>query len=632
MSKKQTKQASSPRRWDELSKQPEAKWIKIYDQNDKYDTKGTTLLVSPRVVKDFDHFVDHVNDKLKPGLGARRIYTSMGGTEVKSLDELQPNKEYTAARRRFKKRKPLSPRKNSKKGSAGSSEGYHSSEDLKTKNANGRQTLMERQALFAKKRSESEPPVSNRNKVKDDSPLFKKSPRKPKFLDVTPHTGGKKKKEIKASPAKKVATAIKATKTNPTSNKTPIKFAGAREKTPPGKKRMAFRGQYIFVSDDDDYDYDEDKDNRAGDKKGSDDDEYDDYDTDSKKPAAFASRKKSNASLKSTITNKSFASARSKASSSLSTKSKKDKSDEEYSDNSDDDAKSNKSAISKISKQSTNHLTASRSPSKLSSRSAGSTKSKTSVGSIKSKVSARSIKSKASAGSTKSKVSAASRSSSRKPSDAGYNSDKSNKSAALNKTFNNSKKSSLSNSDDSDNDSDDSKKTSKNSDSDSDSKKSARSRLTTRKSIGGAKSRNNSNSDDSDGKKSTKSRLTTRNSNKSRNNSDSDDSDGGKSTKSRLTTKKSIAGSARSKKDSDSDQDSDSGKSTKSKLSVNRSTKSGKSKKDSDSDDGRAASRISKYSKFSKLSSKESKKKDSGSDSEEYSEYDSDNSDYEKSR
>ena len=607
MSKKQTRQASSPRRWDELSKQPEAKWIKIYDQNDKYDTKGTNLLVSPRIVKDFDHFVDHVNDKLKPGLGARRIYTSMGGTEVKSLDELQPNKEYTAARRRFKKRKPLSPRKNSKKGSAGSSEGYHSSEDLKTKNANGRQTLMERQALYAKKRSESEPPVSNRTKDKDDSPLFKKSPRKPKFLDVTPHNGGKKKIEKKASPAKKGATAIKATKTNPTSNKAPIKFAGAREKTPPGKKRMAFRGQYIFVSDDDDYDYDKDKDNRAGGKKGSDDDEYDDYDTDSKKPAAFASRQKNKASLKST------ASAGSKVSSSLSTKSKKDSDkSEEDSDYSDDDAKGNKTAISKISKQSSNHLTARRSPSKLSSRSAGSTKSK------------------ASAGSTKSKVSAASRSSSRKPSDAGYNSDRSNKSTALNKTFNNSKKSTLSNSDDSDNDSDDSKKTSKNSDSDSDSKKSARSRLTTRKSIGGAKSRNNSNSDDSDEKKSAKSGLTTRNSNKSRNNSDSDDSDGGKSMKSRLTTKKSIAGSARSEKDSDSDKDSDSGKSTKSKLSVNRSTKSGKSKKDSDSDDGRAASRISKYSKFSKLSSKETKKKDSGSDSEEYSEYDSDNSDYDK--
>ena len=45
-------------RFEELTKQPEAKWIKIYNQGDKFDHKAHNILVSPRNVKDFDHFVD----------------------------------------------------------------------------------------------------------------------------------------------------------------------------------------------------------------------------------------------------------------------------------------------------------------------------------------------------------------------------------------------------------------------------------------------------------------------------------------------------------------------------------------------------------------------------------------------
>ena len=117
-------------RFEELTKQPEAKWIKIYNQGDKFDHKAHNILVSPRNVKDFDHFVDEVNDKLKPpGVPLRKIYTSKGGTEVKSLSDLTPNKEYMASPSKFKKKKKK--KTSTDQGSASSDKGYHSSDETR---------------------------------------------------------------------------------------------------------------------------------------------------------------------------------------------------------------------------------------------------------------------------------------------------------------------------------------------------------------------------------------------------------------------------------------------------------------------------------------------------------------------
>jgi hypothetical protein len=64
-------------RFEELTKQPEARLIKIYNHGDKYDNKAHNILVSPRIVHNFDQFVDEVNEKLKPPRAPlRKIYTS----------------------------------------------------------------------------------------------------------------------------------------------------------------------------------------------------------------------------------------------------------------------------------------------------------------------------------------------------------------------------------------------------------------------------------------------------------------------------------------------------------------------------------------------------------------------------
>ena len=82
------------------------------------------------LIKDFDHFVDEVNDKLKPpGVPLRKIYTSKGGTEVKSLSDLTPNKEYMASPSKFKKKKKK--KTSTDQGSASSDKGYHSSDETR---------------------------------------------------------------------------------------------------------------------------------------------------------------------------------------------------------------------------------------------------------------------------------------------------------------------------------------------------------------------------------------------------------------------------------------------------------------------------------------------------------------------
>jgi hypothetical protein len=116
-------------RFEELTKQPEAKVIKIYNLGDKYDHKAHNILVSPRIVHNFEQFVDEVNEKLKPpGVPLRKIYTSKGGTEVKSLSQLTPQKEYMASHSKFKKKKK---KKSTDKDSASSDKGYHSSDETR---------------------------------------------------------------------------------------------------------------------------------------------------------------------------------------------------------------------------------------------------------------------------------------------------------------------------------------------------------------------------------------------------------------------------------------------------------------------------------------------------------------------
>ena len=252
MSSPRKKKSSHSSRWDDIAKQPEAKWVKVYNQSDDFDTKGHNILVSPRFTKDFDHFMDEVNEKLKPPIvPLRKIYTSAGGTEVRTLSALKPHQEYAASPLRFKKTgSKRASRKNSKKSSA-SSEGYHSSDDHK---GNGRMTLMERQATYAKKRSESEPPTPSREKAA--SPLFKNTYKKggikPRYLDPSP-TRSQPQKKVEDKPsspvkkAKKRSNKVASKKAENSTNKG--KKALPREKTPPCKKRIAFRGEYIFVTD-----------------------------------------------------------------------------------------------------------------------------------------------------------------------------------------------------------------------------------------------------------------------------------------------------------------------------------------------------------------------------------------------
>ena len=111
-------------RWEVIAEQPKTKWVHVKDQTDQYSKKGKNILVSPRITKDFEHFIDEVNNKLKPdGPPLRKIYTSAGGTEVRSLSALVNHKDYMASNQKKKRRNKFSiSKKDSKKGSA-SSEG-----------------------------------------------------------------------------------------------------------------------------------------------------------------------------------------------------------------------------------------------------------------------------------------------------------------------------------------------------------------------------------------------------------------------------------------------------------------------------------------------------------------------------
>ena len=276
-------------RWEELTKQPTAKFIHIYNQTDEYDNKGKRILISPRRTPDFDHFVDEVNDKLAPpGVGLRNIYTAQGGSPVRSVSALTVSKEYTASPAKYDKKflkkvnkHAQASRKNSKKNSANSSDGYFSDGEFlrKQKAMPGRKTLMERQAEYARSRS---PSPSDRSRSTDRpftpsnrfpphgvSPQRKaKSPSRTTNAGKTPPARqpiSRRPKKTKSSPSKKLSksTGKKSSFNKRGYNKPELAAAGDsdREQTPPGKRRVAFKGQYLFITDDeeseeDDYSYD----------------------------------------------------------------------------------------------------------------------------------------------------------------------------------------------------------------------------------------------------------------------------------------------------------------------------------------------------------------------------------------
>ena len=296
-------------RWDELTKQPTAKFIHIYNQTDEYDNKGKRILISDRRTPDFEHFVDEVNDKLAPpGVGLRNIYTAQGGSQVRSVSALTVSKEYISSPGKFDKKflkkvsshsQPPS-RKNSKKSSANS--GHDSDgEFLKKKKAMpGRLSLMERQDQYARSRSPSEErprarsvdhhdlPFTPSNRfprhASNSSPQRKpsKSPvaksrapapqRKPsKSPAAKPRAPQRKPLYPKTPPTKKfsskTATSKKSSFNKKGYNNPALRVAGdsddEREKTPPGKRRVAFKGQYLFITDDDDSEYESDSNKKS---------------------------------------------------------------------------------------------------------------------------------------------------------------------------------------------------------------------------------------------------------------------------------------------------------------------------------------------------------------------------------
>ena len=106
---------------------------------------------------------------------------------------------------------------------------------------------------------------------------------RPRYLDPSPsrikESKNKSDDSRSPSPVKKTkkTTPVKSTgfgrasrspKKTKTKKSKPATAAKARDKTPPGKKRVAFRGQYVFVTDDE---YESGSDKEDSDKYSSDD-------------------------------------------------------------------------------------------------------------------------------------------------------------------------------------------------------------------------------------------------------------------------------------------------------------------------------------------------------------------------
>ena len=272
-------------RWEELTKQPTAKFIHIYNQTDQWDNKGKRILISPRRTPDFDHFVEEVNDKLAPpGVGLRNIYTAQGGSQVRSVSALTVSKDYTASPQKFDKKflKKMSTvaersRKNSKKSPPDTSDGYFSDGEFlkKKRSVPGRKSLMERQAEYARSRSPSPraqsagrpfTPSHARLGSRHASPQRKAPARSPVASTRNKNAGktppARRPIQSRSPPAKsKSSKAGKKSSFNRSRYNNPALAAAGdsdREATPPGKRRVAFRGQYLFITDDesedDDYD------------------------------------------------------------------------------------------------------------------------------------------------------------------------------------------------------------------------------------------------------------------------------------------------------------------------------------------------------------------------------------------
>ena len=268
-------------RWEELTKQPTAKFIHIYNQTDQWDNKGKRILISPRRTPDFDHFVEEVNDKLAPpGVGLRNIYTAQGGSQVRSVSALTVSKDYTASPQKFDKKflKKMSTvaersRKNSKKTPPDTSDGYFSDGEFlkKKREVPGRKSLMERQAEYARSRSPSPRAQSaarpfTPSHARFASPSRRAPARSPVARTRNKNAGktppARRPIQSRSPPAKsKSSKPGKKSSFNRSRYNNPALAAEGdsdREATPPGKRRVAFRGQYLFITDDesedDDYD------------------------------------------------------------------------------------------------------------------------------------------------------------------------------------------------------------------------------------------------------------------------------------------------------------------------------------------------------------------------------------------
>ena len=150
-----------------LETQPETKWIHVVETDGSNTTKKKHL-VRLNQTKDIDYLKADLTNSLKPTLGpVRNIYTPAGGTEVKSLDQIHPDKEYLAGagNQNFKKisqalktearlKKRLQKASVSSQGSVGS---YNSKNS--TASNGSRMTLMQRQDLIAKMAKENGGPV-----------------------------------------------------------------------------------------------------------------------------------------------------------------------------------------------------------------------------------------------------------------------------------------------------------------------------------------------------------------------------------------------------------------------------------------------------------------------------------------
>lgn len=75
-----------------------AKQISVYQNGDE-KFPGKRIIINKRKIANFDVFLDHVTDTLRPRFGAvRRLYTPVGGHRVTDLEQvIKRGESYVAA-------------------------------------------------------------------------------------------------------------------------------------------------------------------------------------------------------------------------------------------------------------------------------------------------------------------------------------------------------------------------------------------------------------------------------------------------------------------------------------------------------------------------------------------------------